>query len=608
MAPQPPDAHAAAALLDIAREISGTLALPECLQRVCTIARDALAADRSTVTLWSDRRKSMVAAADVGTPPSVYERFRVVSFTRENVPNIERVASGQITVISRTSRDPRARPFLAGLGIASQVIAPLGHRSALGALAVSYEREREIPEAMLSLLDGIAHHAAIAIENAKLFTYTKKAADFRAALGDLALALGREVDPDRIVELVCEKGRAAFEADAALVLVLDHGVLKVSATAGECGAVSRGQIVAPDTPGSAIAEVVRNGQALLVNAWRQSGYGTTTVIRGLSVESVLVAPLLSESRVLGVVLFADSHEPYRFGRVHAEEATILATTAAVGLEHARLVRELRAEGEKLAEHSRILERSNRALADASSELRDLNREMEDLLYIASHDLRAPLINIQGFAHEARTQLGIVRETLTPEAAESLGDIEESLRFVHSSSAKMDSLISALLDVSRISSHDLARKEIDLNSVVQRVLESFEFVIKARGVRLRVGRLPTVLGDLPRLEQVFSNLIDNAIKYLGDGREIEVGAIDGVVPRCFVRDSGVGITAAEMKKVFRLFRRGRVTEVPGEGIGLTLVRKIVERHGGKIWIESAEGQGSTVWFTLPRVLPASVGGS
>jgi signal transduction histidine kinase len=598
------EGHGAAVLLEIAREISVTLSLTDCLQRICAITRAALGADRSSVILWSDRKRAMVPAADVGTPPEVYDRFRTASFTAANTPALDQLVVGKTVLIDQDSCDPNARKLLEALGIAAQIIAPLpGRGPASGALTVSYERQFAPSEGSLSLLAGIAHQAAVAIENARLFTNTQKAAEFRAALSDLSLALNQEVDPDRIVELVCEKGRAAFDADGAALLLLEEGVLHVAGSAGDIGAATRGQVVTPDSPGTLVGDVFRSRQAMFVNAFRQSAYGTAPLLRGLSVASVLAAPLLSEGRVSGVLLFTDSKEPYRFSQLHSEEASILATTAAVGLENARLVRALHEESAKLAERSRTLEHANRALAETTSDLMSLNREMEDLLYIASHDLRAPLINIQGFAHEARGQLATIEGQFDSQTRAALSDIEESLRFVHSSSAKMDTLISALLDISRIASRDLERENLDLNAMVRRVVESFEFVLKERQIHLRVGSLPPVHADPVRIEQVFTNLVDNAIKYIGEGRrQVEIGAVLGPVTHYFVRDSGIGLTAAEQKKIFRLFRRGRATGIPGEGIGLTLVRKIIERHGGRIWVESQEGKGTTFWFTLmPAVI-------
>ncbi len=597
----------AALLLEIARELSGTLSLTDCLQRVCSVTRTAVGAERSSVILWSDRKRAMVPAADVGTPPEIYDQFRSASFTAANTPALERLLQGETVLINGHSQEPSARRLLDGLGITAQIIAPLpGPGPATGALTVSYEGEHQPAETAPRLVAGIAQQAALAIENARLFTNTQKAAEFRRALGDLAIALNQEVDPDRIVELVCEEGRAALEADGAALLLLENGVLRVSGSAGDTGAVTRGQVVSPDAPGTLVGEVLARGRALFVNAFADSPYGAATLLRGMSAASVLAAPLMTEGKANGVVLFTDSREPYRFSEVHLEEAGILATTAAVGLANARLVHALHEESAKLADRSRTLERANRALAETTSELTALNREMEDLLYIASHDLRAPLINIQGFTHEARSQLAALESKFEAETRETLADIEESLRFVHSSSAKMDALISALLDISRIASRDLDRTHVDLDALMQRVADSFEFILQGRGIKLHVGKLPPARVDAVRIEQVFSNLVDNAIKYIGDGREISVGAVGGPLARYFVRDSGMGMTAGELKKVFRLFRRGRASDIPGEGIGLTLVRKVIERHGGRIWVESREGQGTTVWFTLapaPGGLPA-----
>jgi signal transduction histidine kinase len=159
---------------------------------------------------------------------------------------------------------------------------------------------------------------------------------------------------------------------------------------------------------------------------------------------------------------------------------------------------------------------------------------------------------------------------------------------------MDALISALLDISRIASRDLDRTHVDLDALMQRVADSFEFILQGRGIKLHVGKLPPARVDAVRIEQVFSNLVDNAIKYIGDGREISVGAVGGPLARYFVRDSGMGMTAGELKKVFRLFRRGRASDIPGEGIGLTLVRKVIERHGGRIWVESRAPPCGSRW--------------
>ena len=231
----------------------------------------------------------------------------------------------------------------------------------------------------------------------------------------------------------------------------------------------------------------------------------------------------------------------------------------------------------------------------------LNQEMEDVLYVASHDLRAPLINVQGFAREVRLGLSDLRAHTNgaPETNAIYTDTDESLGFIDSAIQRMDGLIQGLLNVSRIATRTNPTDEVSLQLVVEKIIETFRYQLDQSRIQITVGALPTVRGDRLRLTQVFSNLIDNAIKYMGDSasRTIEIGARhDNGTPTLFVKDSGPGIPAMSQDAVFRLFRR-LANGVPGEGLGLTMVRKIIEKHGGRIWIVSEPGQGTTFLFTL-----------
>jgi signal transduction histidine kinase len=247
------------------------------------------------------------------------------------------------------------------------------------------------------------------------------------------------------------------------------------------------------------------------------------------------------------------------------------------------------------------------LSEKKGELERLNQEMEDLLYISSHDLRAPLINVQGFANE----VGRGIDELAPyvrDASEAMAlraDIQESLRFIHTAVARMDALIGGLLNVSRVATRTHPGEDVCLRSIAEKTVEAFHYQLEQRGITVRLGPLPVVKGDAVRLNQVFSNLVDNAIKYMGESarREIEIGTRNGRgVPTFFVKDTGPGIPADSLETVFRLFRR-LPSSVPGEGLGLAMVRKIVEKHGGRIWVESSPGAGSTFCFTL-GVAPGS----
>ena len=249
----------------------------------------------------------------------------------------------------------------------------------------------------------------------------------------------------------------------------------------------------------------------------------------------------------------------------------------------------------------------RALEQRTEQLQAKNRELSDFLYVVSHDLRAPLINLEGFGQTLQQSVGELGDVLAaagaaPERWPSLREeIDESLDFILRSVGKMDFLVRGLVELSRLDSRPVGMQSVDLARMVDDVVASLHHSISTRGIAVRVQPLPFVTGDPLRLSQVFGNLLDNAVKYMppeGEAR-IEVGVErepDG--SRFFVRDTGVGIRSEDQAKIFRLFARLGAPTVPGDGLGLTAVKKIVEQHGGSIWVESALGQGSTFWFTLP----------
>lgn len=255
-----------------------------------------------------------------------------------------------------------------------------------------------------------------------------------------------------------------------------------------------------------------------------------------------------------------------------------------------------------------------ALADKTAKLEALNREMEDLLYVASHDLRAPLINVQGFSRELHLALDTLRSHngKSPETNAALSDIDESLQFILTGVARMDGLIASLLNVSRIVTRTKPTEQVDLNVLVRKLVDSFHYQLTEKDIAIDIDPLPVVTGDASRLGQLFGNLIDNAIKYMGKRprRLIHIGTSrQGDESSFFVRDSGPGIPADQHEQVFRLFRRLANGNSPGEGIGLTMVRKIVEKHGGRIWVESTPGDGATFWFTLNSGPPTlDIGGT
>jgi signal transduction histidine kinase len=266
--------------------------------------------------------------------------------------------------------------------------------------------------------------------------------------------------------------------------------------------------------------------------------------------------------------------------------------------------ELQRTQASLDARNRELEQFSARLATVNEDLRDRQREVDDFLYVLSHDLRAPLINIQGFSKRLQGSMEAVAASLAeaPEATKHLARMGESLRFVHLGVTKIDQLIARLLEIARLTTRPDAREWVDMHAVATDVLGACRFQLEERGIEAAVDPLPRVFGDPVQLNQVLTNLIDNAIKYMGDRptKRIAVGCTqDGDRYRFAVSDTGPGIAPKDRDKVFRMFTRLDPGATQGEGIGLAAVRAIVNRHGGRIWVESTPDVGSTFYFTLPQ---------
>ena len=279
----------------------------------------------------------------------------------------------------------------------------------------------------------------------------------------------------------------------------------------------------------------------------------------------------------------------------------------------------RAEAE-LAEVRRLLELRLRELDRTNRELAAKNEEIEAFVYIVSHDLRGPLVNLQGFCRELEMSCRELREQASAMASVALAgnrmqsileeDIPDSLRFIHAGTTKLSRLLNALLEVSRTGRQVYKLEEVDLHAVARSTLDTLRLTIDAAGARISLQPLPTVSGDSTALGQVFANLIGNAVKYLDPGRpgRIEIGGeLRPAGVHCWVRDNGVGLPGTSKDRLFQVFQRFHPKLAEGDGIGLALVRRIVERHGGKVWAEGEEGVGTAFHFTLPdRERPPEIG--
>ena len=236
-----------------------------------------------------------------------------------------------------------------------------------------------------------------------------------------------------------------------------------------------------------------------------------------------------------------------------------------------------------------------------------DREMENFLYITTHDLRGPLVNIEGFSQNLErytSELRAVLAQLPPEArakADKLAgeNIPRALKFVLESSRKMDALITALLKVSRAGRVEMRPGTVEMNGLLKKILASLRYQLEEAGCEIKCGSLPPCWADPDAVSQIFVNLLDNAVKYRHKDRAsvIELsGEVKGGRVVYALADNGSGIPEPDMRSIWEVFYRASGKK--GEGIGLPIVKLIAEKNGGAIRAESREGEGSVFYVELP----------
>ncbi|MGM0466481.1 MAG: ATP-binding protein [Acidobacteriota bacterium] len=256
------------------------------------------------------------------------------------------------------------------------------------------------------------------------------------------------------------------------------------------------------------------------------------------------------------------------------------------------------------------ERQEKARKKVEEELFDKNKELGQVLYATSHDLRSPLVNVQGFNQELQASIqelnSILKNQEVPKAVRKKikpiieEDIPESLKYILTGTSKMDRILSGLLTLARLGRQKMTIKKLDMNKVMKDVIFTYKYKIKKKNIKLELSQLPACKGDELQVNQLFSNLLGNSIKFM-DSDRAGVIKISGKKKKdqvlyC-VEDNGIGIPLGHQNKIFELFHQ-LDPKTPGTGLGLSIIAQILEKHNGNIQIDSQQGKGTRITVSLP----------
>ncbi|MBI3063201.1 MAG: GAF domain-containing protein [Deltaproteobacteria bacterium] len=452
---------------------------------------------------------------------------------------------------------------------------------ALGVLSFYTKQKHEFIKEEIEFLSALAGEAAVAINNARLYEETERRRREAEELARVAQSLTESLDMTAVGERIATSVLKLFGVRASTLRLLQpDGSLRTLASTGEGLSFSSGGEVLPTGTGLASVAVAESRPIWSADVLNEPRIRLSDQMRDYQLRSgnrsMIAVPLRVREKMIGSLGLAD-----RTGRAYSDSEVALLQTfadqAAIALQNAGLFEEVQ---QKSAE----LEKANKIQADFSA--------------MIVHDVRGSLgtiIGVAGMLEDGR--LGSVK----PEQKKWLVKIGAHGR-------RLADLVNDFLDLSKLEAGhlNLEKERVDLQMVIENSLDGHLVLAQDKGIAIRskvAPAFPRLHADSRRLDQVLGNLINNAVKFTPQGGEIEVGASveGGVEAKIWVKDNGVGIPAQEIGEIFQKYRQtryGKAFQREGTGLGLVICKMIVEAHGGRIWVESDEGKGSTFYFNLP----------
>jgi signal transduction histidine kinase len=574
-----------AALLKIAEIVNSQLELKPVLKEVARRTAGLLAFDRCSIFLWRDGRAHPVMSqyADGRSDPALWSAFAQLGQYRiEEIPALAlAVRRAAPVVIEDAQSSPLvSRWWAETFMLRSVLVVPLIRQDrVIGVLHLDKADTAAVGPAQLSLAVKIAAQVALAVDTARHFAEEHTRAVTLAAQLEITQASTSTIELKPLLKAIAQHSARALDLERCSITLWRDGKLHPVMSQFADGRhdaelwekFKRLSRRAPRQASPAHMQAIEQKRPVLIEDARSSPLLAPDSVEIFGIRAALVVPLIAKNEAIGTLTFDEVRAPRQWSPAQVDLAMTIAGQVALSVENARLFDE-----------------SQRARAD----LQEKNAELDTFVYSVSHDLKAPLVTIQGMAGLLLDEYG---PELPADAARYLGRIQANTQ-------QMERLIVDLLALSRIGRESRASAAVSLADVLGDVAAELAGPIRERGVQLVVGELPTIWGIRTQIEQVFRNLVGNAVKYLGDGGDgrVEVGASEqGPFVECYVRDNGIGIDPAYHERIFEVFQRLKEIDVEGTGVGLAIVKKIVHGAGGRLWVESAKGQGATFKLTWPR---------
>jgi len=480
------------------------------------------------------------------------------------------------------------------IGWRSGLFVPMLREGApIGVIMVTRAEPGPFSDNEVELLRTFADQAVIAVENVRLFKELQartveltQSVEKLTALGEVSQALSSTLDIETVLDTIVSRASQLAGADGCSIYEYDEGAerFELRATHHYDAEFVEALRAAPLRKGEGLmGRAAEMREPIQIPDITQPGAYQSSVRDTLvrfGYRALLSVPLLREDQIIGSLSFTRK-APGEFPPEVVDVLKTFATQSALAIQNARLFREI---------------------ADKSAQLEAASRHKSEFLANMSHELRTPLNAIIGFSEIlAEKMFGDINEKQT----EYLHDILESGRHLLS-------LINDILDLSKVEAGrmELELSEFDLPSALENALILVRERASRRGITLGStidSRLGTLCGDERKVKQVLLNLLSNALKFTPEGGRIDVGArLDDHVAEVSVADTGVGIAPADQEAVFEEFRQVGAAnkKSEGTGLGLALARKFIELHGGRIWVKSQVGVGSTFTFTLPLQRPSA----